>query len=53
MSHRTTPWLQIIKAGLGLSGVNAGYCREPVISELPPDVMDHLKTVLKEYGHLA
>ena len=48
-----TPWLQIIKEGLKLRGVDAGYCRKPVISELPADVMETLKAVLKEYGYLA
>lgn len=47
------PWLQILKEGLKLRGVNAGYCRKPVISELPADVLDNLKAVLKEYGYLA
>jgi 4-hydroxy-tetrahydrodipicolinate synthase len=47
------PWLQIIKEGMKLRGVDAGYCRKPVISELPADVMTALKTVLKEYGYLA
>lgn len=47
------PWLQIIKEGLKLRGVDAGYCRKPVISELPKDVMDRLKSTLKEYGYLA
>ena len=27
-----TPWLQIIKEGMKLRGVDAGYCRKPVIS---------------------
>ncbi len=48
-----TPWLQIIKEGLKLRGVDAGFCRKPVISELPSDIMAKLKTVLKEYGYLA
>lgn len=48
-----TPWLQIIKEGLKLRGVDAGFCRKPVISELPADVMATLKSVLKEYGYLA
>lgn len=48
-----TPWLQIIKEGLKLRGVDAGYCRKPVISELPTDVMDALKSTLKKYGYLA
>jgi 4-hydroxy-tetrahydrodipicolinate synthase len=48
-----TPWLQIIKEGLKLRGVDAGFCRKPVISELPADVKVSLKSVLKEYGYLA
>jgi len=48
-----TPWLQIIKAGLKLRGVDAGFCRKPVISELPADVVATLKATLKEYGYLA
>jgi 4-hydroxy-tetrahydrodipicolinate synthase len=48
-----TPWLQIIKEGMKLRGVDAGFCRKPVISELPSDVMATLKTVLKEYGYLG
>lgn len=47
-----TPWLQIIKEGMKLRGVDAGFCRKPVISELPDDVMQLLKNVLKEYGYL-
>ncbi len=48
-----SPWLQILKAGLKLRGIDAGYCRKPVISELPDDVMKKLKAVLKGYGYLA
>jgi len=48
-----SPWLQIIKEGLKLRGVDAGFCRKPVISELPADVKANLKSVLKEYGYLA
>lgn len=48
-----TPWLQIIKEGMKLRGVDAGYCRKPVISELPADVMKALKETLKAYGYLA
>lgn len=47
-----TPWLQIIKAGLKLRGVDAGFCRAPVISELPSDVEALLKSTLKEFGYL-
>ena len=47
------PWLQIIKEGMKLRGVDAGYCRKPVISELPSDVKTALKTTLKEYGYLS
>ena len=46
-------WLQIIKEGLKLRGVDAGYCRKPVISELPEEDMIRLKNVLKHYGYLA
>lgn len=46
-------WLQIIKEGLKLRGVDAGYCRKPVLSELPDETMDRLKATLKEYGYLA
>ena len=28
-------WLHIIKEGLKLRGIDAGYCRKPVISDLP------------------
>ncbi len=48
-----TPWLQIIKEGMKLRGVNAGYCRRPASSELPKDVLDNLKAVLRYYGYLA
>lgn len=47
-----TPWLQIIKEGLKLRGVDAGFCRKPVISELPGDVLKKLKEVLRHYGYL-
>ena len=46
-------WLQIIKEGLKLRGVDAGYCRKPVISELPEEDIIRLKNVLKHYGYLA
>lgn len=46
-------WLQIIKEGLKLRGVDAGYCRKPVLSELPKETMDRLKDTLKHYGYLA
>lgn len=46
-------WLQIIKEGLKLRGIDAGYCRKPVISELPEEDMDRLTAVLKHYGYLA
>ncbi len=47
-----TPWLQIIKEGLKMRGIDAGYCRKPVISELPGDVLEKLKEVLRQYGYL-
>lgn len=48
-----TPWLQIIKEGLKLRGVDAGYCRKPVISELPEDVAFKLRETLRFYGYLG
>ena len=45
------PWLSVIKEGLKLRGVNAGVARKPV-QDLPDDMMDKLKKVLKEYGHI-
>lgn len=47
-----SPWLQIIKVGMKLRGVDAGYCRKPIL-DLPDDVMLLLKSILKEYGYLA
>ena len=52
-SYGDVLWLQIIKEGLKLRGVDAGYCRKPVLSELPDETMDRLKATLKEYGYLA
>lgn len=46
-----TPWLQIIKEGLKLRGINAGVARKPV-QPLPDDCMDKLKKTLKAYGYL-
>ena len=46
-------WLQIIKEGLKLRGVDAGYCRKPVLSELPEETMDRLKATLKHYGYIG
>lgn len=47
-----TPWLQILKTGMKMRGVDAGYCRKP-IQELPSDVMLLLKSILREYGYIA
>jgi len=46
-------WLQIIKEGLKLRGIDGGYCRKPVISELPKETMDRLKSTLKHFGYIA
>ena len=46
-------WLQIIKEGLKLRGVDAGYCRKPVFSELPEETIVRLKDTLKHFGYLA
>ena len=45
-------WLQIIKEGLKLRGVESGYCRKPVLGDLPEETMDRLKETLKKYGHI-
>lgn len=46
-------WLQIIKEELKLRGVDAGYCRKPVLSKLPEETMERLKNTLKHFGYLA
>ena len=46
-------WLQIIKEGLKLRGVDAGYCRKPVFSDLPDETIVRLKDTLKHFGYLA
>lgn len=45
-------WLQIIKEGLKLRGIDAGYCRKPVLSELPEETMVRLKDTLRHYGYI-
>lgn len=45
-------WLQIIKEGLKLRGIDAGYCRRPVTSELPAETEKRLKDTLKLFGHI-
>ena len=45
-------WLQIIKEGLKMRGVDAGYCRKPVISALPEDTVKRLKDTLIHYGYI-
>jgi len=45
-------WLQIIKEGLKMRGVDAGYCRKPVISELPEENKLRLQKVLKHFGYI-
>lgn len=46
-----TPWLQVLKEGLKLRGVNAGVARKPV-QPLPEDCMEKLKKVLKAYNFI-
>ena len=46
-------WLQMIKEGLRMRGVDAGYCRKPVISELPEEDLVRLKAALRHYGYIA
>jgi 4-hydroxy-tetrahydrodipicolinate synthase len=45
------PWLSIFKEGMKLRGVDAGVARKPVLG-VPADVMQKLKKVLKDYGHI-
>ena len=45
-------WLQIIKEGLKLRGVNGGYSRKPVLSDLPDETIERLKSTLKHYGYI-
>lgn len=45
-------WLQIIKEGLKMRGVNGGYSRKPVLSDLPQETIDRLKSTLKHYGYV-
>jgi hypothetical protein len=45
------PWLSIFKEGLKLRGIDAGVARKPVLG-VPDDVMQKLKKVLKDYGHI-
>lgn len=52
-SNGNVLWLQIIKEGLKLRGVDAGYSRKPVLNELPEETMKRLKDTLKFYGYLA
>lgn len=51
-SHGDILWLQIIKEGLKMRGIDAGYCRKPVISELPAETVERLKNTLKHYGYI-
>jgi len=46
-------WLQIIKEGLKLRGIDAGYCRKPVLSELPDETVKRLRDTLKHYGYIG
>ena len=46
-------WLQIIKEGLKLRGVDAGYCRRPVLSELPGETVARLKDTLRHFGYIG
>ena len=46
-------WLQIIKEGLKMRGVDAGYCRKPVFSGLPEETIVRLKDTLRHFGYLA
>ncbi len=45
-------WLQILKEGLKLRGIDAGYCRKPVTPDLPIETENRLKNTLKHYGYI-
>lgn len=45
------PWLSVIKEGLKLRGVDAGFARKPVLN-IPDDVRKRLVDTLKMYGHI-
>ena len=45
-------WLQMIKIGLKMRGVPAGYCRKPVINDLPEEDMVRLTAALKHFGYV-
>lgn len=51
-SHGDILWLQIIKEGMRMRGIDAGYCRKPVISELPEETLITLRNTLKDYGYI-
>lgn len=46
-------WLQILKEGLKMRGVDAGYCRLPVFSNLPEETVVRLKETLRHFGYIA
>lgn len=45
-------WLQMLKIGMKMRGVNAGYCRKPTLNELPAEDMERLTAALKHFGHI-
>ena len=45
------PWLSVLKEGLKLRGIDAGYARKPV-QNIPEDVRERLVTTLKMYGYI-
>lgn len=45
------PWLQVLKEGLKMRGINAGVARKPV-QPMPQDYRDKLHKILKQYGYV-
>ncbi len=45
------PWLNVIKEGLKMRGVDAGVARKPVLP-LTPDMVEKVRKTLKEFGHI-
>lgn len=45
-------WLQMIKEGLKMRGIDAGVSRKPVMNGLPQEDVDRLKAALKHYNYI-
>lgn len=45
-------WLQMIKEGLKMRGINAGVSRKPVMNGLPEEDVLRVKAALKHFGYI-